>query len=64
MWGDDYHGPIGDEEDEEDAVTCARCGAEHLEWHHTGTRWHLLNSDGKLHVCDTAASADDFEDIS
>lgn len=50
-----------DERDDDQNVTCNRCGATGLEWHDTGTRWRLLNSDGKFHVCNTAASADEFE---
>ena len=64
MWGDDYNGPIGDEDDEYGAnVTCNRCGAINLDWHDTGVRWRLLNPNGTFHVCNTAASADEFEDI-
>jgi len=55
----DYDGP-----DDDQNVTCNRCGAEHLEWVDTGVRWRLLDSDGKFHVCNTTASADEFEDIS
>ena len=65
MWGDDYSGYERDEEDGHgNDVTCARCGAEHLDWHHTGVRWRLLNPNGTFHVCNTAASADDFEVVS
>ena len=63
MWGDDYL-DRGDEDYDGSDVTCDRCGAENLEWIHTGVRWRLLNSDGRFHVCNTAASADEFEDIS
>ncbi len=66
MWGDDYFEPV-DEDDpgyQGNDVVCKHCGAEHLDWHHTGVRWRLLNSDGKFHVCNTAASADDFEVVS
>lgn len=65
MAAEDYFDDYGCEEDEYgDNVTCNRCGAINLEWHDTGTRWRLLNSNGTFHVCDTVASADDFEDIS
>lgn len=59
MWGDDYDGGY-----EGNDVTCNRCGAEHLDWVDTGVRWRLLNSDGTFHVCNTAASADEFEVVS
>lgn len=66
MAAEDYFDDYGCEEDEYQGndVTCQHCGAEHLDWVHTGVRWRLLNSDGKLHVCNTAASIDEFEDIS
>lgn len=47
-----------------DSITCAHCGARGLRWSHTGVRWRLLGADNKFHVCNTAASADEFEDIS
>ena len=44
--------------DDTEGVECKRCGAEGLDWIHTGVRWRLM--DGKnFHVC--TASPDDFD---
>ena len=64
MAAEDYFDDYGYEEDEFEVVSCNRCGATNLEWRDTGVRWRLLNSDGKFHICNTAASADDFEVVS
>lgn len=61
---DEYEYDYDERDDDPESVTCNRCGAENLEWYHTGTRWRLLNSDGKFHVCNTAPSADEFEVVS
>jgi hypothetical protein len=47
-----------------DNIVCEHCGATGLEWHDTGVRWRLLGADSKFHVCNTAASADEFEVVS
>lgn len=41
--------------------TCRRCGKGGLSWVHTGERWALQEYTGRLHVCDTAASPDEFD---
>lgn len=46
----------------DDEVTCNRCGADNLEWVHTGVRWRLMESNGKWHNCGVAG-ADEFEVI-
>lgn len=42
---------------------CKRCGALGI-WHHTGERWRLIGTGGRLHECYGAASVDEFEDLS
>lgn len=64
MATEDYFDTYDYDEEQGDDVTCNRCGKKHLDWHDTGTRWRLLEANGKFHVCSTVASADDFEDIS
>ena len=64
MAAEDYFDPYDYDEEHAEDVTCNRCGAEDLDWVDTGTRWRLLNPNGTFHVCNTAASADEFEDIS
>lgn len=40
--------------------TCKGCGKT-MTWHHTGTRWAMLDAKGKLHDCRrTVASLDEF----
>ena len=41
--------------------TCMRCGHSGCTWVHTGERWALQEWNGRLHVCDTAASPDEFD---
>ena len=39
------------DEDDEEGVTCNRCGATGLEWVNTGRRWRLFDGDGTPHAC-------------
>ncbi len=39
-------------------ITCDKCGADGLEWIHTGVRWRLFDDDGKPHKC--RPDADEF----
>lgn len=59
----DFYGDDG-------GTTCTRCGGQGLHWdvHHWDQRgrevWRLYDADGELHECNTAASSDEFEDVS
>lgn len=43
--------------------TCEFCGEPDLEWHETRDGWRLFDLDGSRHICNRAAKADDFEDL-
>lgn len=47
--------------EDEDGVTCRRCGAPGLVLLNTGTRWALFEEKGHEHVCRALDS--DFEDL-
>lgn len=40
---------------------CRRCRASGLRWGATREGWRLFNSHWKQHICDNAASPDEFE---
>jgi len=46
------------------APYCRHCNAP-VEWIHSGVRWRMYEPGDvvKLHVCNNAASADEFEDL-
>ena len=44
-------------------ATCTRCGAEELEWVDCGSAGWKLYEGMKLHRCQNAAKADEFQDI-
>lgn len=51
----------GDDPDPRDPVTCKFCGADDVEWIHTGVRWRLFDSEAmRPHVCRNDCTADDF----
>ena len=52
--------PCDDEQDNDEGVTCRRCGATGLEWINTGVRYRLMDDTGKFHQCQSKARADDF----
>ena len=43
--------------------TCKRCGKPNLIWGETGKGWRLYEGYDKPHVCQIAATADDFGDV-
>lgn len=60
----DLYNEYPDEFDDEDQpVTCQRCGTRNLWWHHTGACWHLINNSGNFHVCKNAAKPNEFPDL-
>lgn len=48
-------------EEDEDGVTCNRCGTPGLVLLNTGVRWKLFEEKGHEHVCRALDS--DFEDL-
>lgn len=60
MPAEDYMPEIDNDEGAPGEVTCRYCGAESLEWVHTGVRWRLVGDGGHFHVCPDRV-ADDFE---
>lgn len=57
----DWH----DESDryDETGVVCRRCGKAQLEWVYCGTAGWKLYEGMKLHRCQNAARADEFENV-
>lgn len=49
------------DDDDDEGITCTRCGEEGLEWVNTGVRWRLVDADGGFHVCENDTAIDDFE---
>jgi len=45
------------------SATCTRCGAEELEWVDCGSAGWKLYEGMKLHRCQNAAKADEFEEV-
>jgi hypothetical protein len=60
----DYFDPEDFEEGPRRQPKCKRCGAA-CTWHHTGERWRLMGTNGRLHRCsgDVPRSAAGFEPI-
>ncbi|MES3001313.1 MAG: hypothetical protein V4787_11535 [Pseudomonadota bacterium] len=58
-----------DDNDEDDFVTCNRCGADDLHWERTWSKaarcdkWLLHNDDDTLHVCSGPDVNDVFDDL-
>jgi hypothetical protein len=50
------------DDNEDEGVTCRRCGATGLEWINTGVRYRLMGDDGKFHECATKPDTSDFKD--
>lgn len=59
---DPYFEPEDDDDDDDEPLTCRRCGKP-FEWTSNGVRWRMRNPDGTLHNCATAASPDEFQDL-
>lgn len=45
------------------SATCTRCGAEDLEWVDCGSAGWKLYEGMKLHRCQNAAKANEFEEV-
>ena len=54
--GDGYYGP-------KTKPTCKRCGKTNLIWAETLKGWRLYEGFDRPHVCQTAATPDDFGDV-
>lgn len=50
-----------DDDDDDQGVTCKRCGAMGLEWIDTGGRNRLIDAEGRFHICNNDNAVDDFE---
>lgn len=59
-----HHDAEDEPDDNDEGVTCRRCGATGLEWINTGVRWRLMDDAGKFHVCAAKADPSDFKDES
>jgi len=60
MAAEDYIPDYDPDDEDQLPPQCNRCGAEDLEWVHTGKGWRLADDKG-LHYCKSAP--DDFDDL-
>lgn len=58
---DDLFDSYDPADDDEEGVTCKRCGQPGLDWIHTGERYRLVDDGGRLHVCQSDHAIGDFE---